>query len=135
MERGHAALILVVGNDTVLLKTRAAVLRVSGFKAITAQGIDQARMTAGYFAFNAALLCHTLTAEERDALALDLGCHAKCKTPIMKLYTQQCQPASLIASVRELVGRSREADPAHSMAPHYELASVKHWKSGDDYRE
>ncbi len=42
MNSNDAALILAVGNDALLLLTRAAVLRVAGFQVIVAQSSDQA---------------------------------------------------------------------------------------------
>jgi hypothetical protein len=129
MKSASAAVLLAVGNDAVLLQTRVAVLRTAGFHVIVAQTGDQAKVAARYFAFQAVLLCHSLGTQAQDALAIDLGCCSKRELPILKLQQHECQPASLIVSVRTLVDKYRTTDPSHKTAHYYHLAEVQRLES------
>ncbi len=63
----EASSILVFGRDPLLLDTRASILRLAGYRVIA---LTPKEGTPPTEAVNLLVLCHTLTAAERNALQL-----------------------------------------------------------------
>jgi len=59
--------ILSIGHDPLLLETRKLLLEVFGCAVTTATSMDEAVAACGSQHFDAAILCHTLKADEIDA--------------------------------------------------------------------
>lgn len=63
--------ILVYGHDQRLLETRSWVLELAGYRVVQAKNLAEAEARARAEPLDAAVICHTLNAEEcREALEL-----------------------------------------------------------------
>lgn len=60
---------LHVGTDSILLKTRTAVLEMAGITVVSTVGLDHALASLGRMPFSAAIFCHSLGPEDRVALS------------------------------------------------------------------
>ena len=82
--------ILLCGTDPLLLSTRGNVLRSVGYEVLTVLGPEKIESTLQTHTVDALVLCHTLTAEEQQALLAALHRHSpEAKTVIMKKMTRQ----------------------------------------------
>ena len=61
------ASILIYGHDPMLLDTRSCVLQTAGFQVFTVAELANAAKTMTHQPIDLLLLCHTLTAVERQA--------------------------------------------------------------------
>jgi DNA-binding response OmpR family regulator len=117
-------LVLMVGRDKTLAETRSKVLQQAGYTVECAFSFTQAidKFLAGDF--DLILLCHSIPAEDRERLTLQLRQHTT-RTPIITVAAFMGQrdpfadatidndPAELITGIREIVSRMGNYSAGH----------------------
>ena len=123
--------VLQAGNDRILLKTRCGVLESAGPQVVTAVGAGEALQRIPTATFDVAILCHSLTAAERAAVAAAVHrCNAS--TPVLLVESNQYakgarpvgidglldpHPRNLIQAVRSILGMPESDGAAAKLIP------------------
>lgn len=114
-----SSVILAVGQDPVLLKTRSQILRTQGFAVVAVFSLSKAidRLTEGDF--DLILLCHSIPVQIRERLVQRIREHTS-GTPIVTV-------AAYSAQVDPFADATVENDPEHLVADLRHL--LQGWKS------
>ena len=112
-------MILSVGNDPPLLRTRNAILLASGHGVVPAYSATEAIQCFLDGDFDLAILCHSLRSKERRLIVATIRYHSPY-TPIMLLAagiaetydfgdrTVDTSPESMLAAIPEMLRASAE---------------------------
>jgi hypothetical protein len=100
-------IILVYGNDPMLLTTRGLILEKAGYQVFTSAAFAGAMLTLMTQQIDVLLLCQSLTDEERRGIletALALQSDIKCA--VLDFEERQDDPTEGVDLIRGLVGPS-----------------------------
>ena len=113
--------VLAVGYDPVLLKTRGQVLQSEGYTVVSVRSLKRAITQFAEGDFDLVVLCHSIPQEDRQRLAYLIRGHSS-RTPIVFVSSGLCQyepsadlttennPDDLLSDLREVLRKNREMD-------------------------
>jgi CheY-like chemotaxis protein len=115
-------LVLAVGRDPVLLETRSQVLQAAGYTVIPEHSLKKAVARFREGDFDLVLLCHSISAKDRERLTRLLREHTS-RTPIVSVSSSMSaldsfadatignDPRELLVGLRELLVEKRPTLP------------------------